>query len=458
MPPTLSLQQYQSQEELNKAFLAAVRKGNEEVVATFLKLPRETSKGQGICLQINTTESLGNLEPFLPIHDRKDYRELTNQLIAEGANGDTGLHIAAKKGYTNIVHQLLAAGANYNLGARVSDQRPIHYAVYEGHVTVVEAFLDFGVNVNLCDGEGHTALHWASGQGQDAVVDLLLARGADVNLPDIHGDTPLVWAADLGNDNIMEELLRAGACPLKKYDRFLEVVSALIPEEKRGSISDRLEAVQALCSGKANLFISQEIIDEFNSDNVIHETLDMSTIVDKSRSREKVVHGIFDKPVVEDYEVDKKAFLEAAVIGALRYMESELLQQQQLERGGPFSVAKELDSRGTIVCKTLKQNVEKEAFIDKVIEATLVKAEGVDPRVKDNLYLDLKCTLVTEGNRILALDSNSRDQVAKILGDRLYQTMFSQQGAIPKQQEVSVHRHLRATLATVKSAASACRG
>jgi len=53
-----------------------------------------------------------------------------------------------------------------------------------------------------------TALFWAAYCNQDDLVKLMIRKGVDVNVVDTHGNTALDWAQD---DNIRAMLLKAGA-------------------------------------------------------------------------------------------------------------------------------------------------------------------------------------------------------------------------------------------------------
>lgn len=63
-----------------------------------------------------------------------------------------------------------------------------------GNVQRVRALLDAGVDVNVRNYKGQTALHCAAKAGFDQIVALLLDRGAEVNAKDDKGATPLATA------------------------------------------------------------------------------------------------------------------------------------------------------------------------------------------------------------------------------------------------------------------------
>ena len=75
-----------------------------------------------------------------------------------------------------------------------------------------------GADPSASDDVGFTPLHIAVQQRHLAVIETLLQAGANPNAPDAHGNGPL-WMAVMnarGDNRIVELLLRAGADPLHK--------------------------------------------------------------------------------------------------------------------------------------------------------------------------------------------------------------------------------------------------
>jgi len=58
----------------------------------------------------------------------------------------------------------------------------IHKASYEGNIEVVKQHLATGMDVNIKDDDGFTALYFAAQEGQKEITELLIEKGADVNV------------------------------------------------------------------------------------------------------------------------------------------------------------------------------------------------------------------------------------------------------------------------------------
>jgi ankyrin repeat protein len=84
-------------------------------------------------------------------------------------------------------------------------------AAEKGDLHKVVEMLKQGVDLNLQDGDGLTALHRAAAKDRTAIVQVLLASGANVDKPDHFNRTPLIWAAGQGNKSVVQALLEKGA-------------------------------------------------------------------------------------------------------------------------------------------------------------------------------------------------------------------------------------------------------
>ena len=82
----------------------------------------------------------------------------------------------------------------------------------QGNLAAVKSFLAAGIDPNVRDDEGGTALIAAVTGNQGDIVKLLLDKGADVNAKNKNGETALFWAPPMeGAGDVIRLLLEKGA-------------------------------------------------------------------------------------------------------------------------------------------------------------------------------------------------------------------------------------------------------
>ena len=153
------------------------------------------------------------------------------------------LCLAAKFGLTDVVQVLLEKGVDTNQlsfegqTALISVLDIIKYKLYKTRVAydeitrIIENLIRAGVNVNVVDKLGHTALGRACWHGSTSIVKLLLEAGADISIPSCEEHIkrnyidpndggwsqtdkrylPLELAARAGHEDIVQLLLAKGA-------------------------------------------------------------------------------------------------------------------------------------------------------------------------------------------------------------------------------------------------------
>jgi ankyrin len=103
-----------------------------------------------------------------------------------------------------IVVVALSGSPLYAAGSEVAD------AVLQGKKEVVRALLLKGVDVNIPQVDGTTALHWAVRADDLEMTDLLLRAGARVSATNRDGATPMQLASLNGSAAMIGRLLKAG--------------------------------------------------------------------------------------------------------------------------------------------------------------------------------------------------------------------------------------------------------
>ena len=95
------------------------------------------------------------------------------------AEGMSPLHRAAKLGHLGAIDLLLKAGAKWSFSG--GGDLPIHIAIREGRLNVVENFMFHGVDVEAKTQKGDTLLLIAAQSNQVQIAEFLLKRSANAN-------------------------------------------------------------------------------------------------------------------------------------------------------------------------------------------------------------------------------------------------------------------------------------
>ena len=132
------------------------------------------------------------LEP-LPLYHLKMERQVKVRYKPKQCSTDDELETAARDGDIKM------------LLSQVVDLKP------DVMVKVCKRVLGAGVDVDLTDEHGDTALSLAAHLGHVEVCSVLIEAGADVDHANHKGSTPLFWASIRGHLNVCELLLQAGA-------------------------------------------------------------------------------------------------------------------------------------------------------------------------------------------------------------------------------------------------------
>jgi uncharacterized protein len=90
---------------------------------------------------------------------------------------------------------------------------PLVDAAKKSDAATVRDLLKKGVDVNIRDIDGTTALFWAAYENNSETAELLIRAGADVKAANRYGVAPLYLACVNGNAVLIEMLLKAGADP-----------------------------------------------------------------------------------------------------------------------------------------------------------------------------------------------------------------------------------------------------
>jgi uncharacterized protein len=161
-------------------------------------------------------------------------------------DGTTPLHSAVEQDRLDVVQALISAGANVNAKNRYG-VTPLVLAATTGDASVTAALLKAGADVRVSVPETGSVLMTAARTGNPEVIKLLLAAGADVNFAERYsGQTALMWAAAEGHPAAVNALLAGGA---KVDAQAQDKKTALFFAVRKGDI----DSVQALIAAGAGV-------------------------------------------------------------------------------------------------------------------------------------------------------------------------------------------------------------
>nr|CAB3267899.1 ZF(DHHC)-4 zinc finger protein [Phallusia mammillata] len=110
------------------------------------------------------------------------------------ADNITLLHWAAINNRVEIARYYISMGAVVDVLGGDLMATPLHWAIREGHLSMVVLLLKSGADAGVRDAEGCAAIHVAVQCGHTTIVSYLIAKGSDPDLYDANGKTPLMWA------------------------------------------------------------------------------------------------------------------------------------------------------------------------------------------------------------------------------------------------------------------------
>lgn len=129
---------------------------------------------------------------------------------------DNSFFEAAVNGQFVKIMKLLENGIDVNLKDQ-EGRTALMYAAFNGHTAIMEKLIEKGASVNLRDAYGRTALMLASSGPFPTAVKLLLDHRADPDMADGEEHfTALMYAAAEGQLEIVQILLKKKANPMLK--------------------------------------------------------------------------------------------------------------------------------------------------------------------------------------------------------------------------------------------------
>jgi len=167
------------------------------------------------------------------------------------------LRDAVRRGSVAQMRHALAQGADLEAADRKRGRTPLHLAVFEGRLAMVQALIAAGSDVNALDAYAFSPLLLSSGLHDDAtaIMNALIDAGADVHYWAGDDGTPLVGAARAGYPHQVAALIRAGA----EVNDLRPTMSALASVVFSDDFTDgHLDALRVLISFGADVNATDE--------------------------------------------------------------------------------------------------------------------------------------------------------------------------------------------------------
>jgi ankyrin repeat protein len=123
---------------------------------------------------------------------------------------ESPLNCAARNRRDGIV-RLLFEKTMACRGQHRKEEQDLFVAAIVGDLEAITKSIQLGANINVTDIDGGTVLQWASWYGHVAVVSCLLAAGSEIEAEDKNGRRALHEAAERGRDDVVRVLLQSGA-------------------------------------------------------------------------------------------------------------------------------------------------------------------------------------------------------------------------------------------------------
>jgi hypothetical protein len=101
----------------------------------------------------------------------------------------------------------------------------LHIAAYYNQSDIVNLLIKKGVNINLTDSKGNTALQYACAKKNIDIINILIDNNIDLSIKDIHGNTVLDNALDSGDKDIIALLKKGTHSKPKKYKKSQTIVN-----------------------------------------------------------------------------------------------------------------------------------------------------------------------------------------------------------------------------------------
>jgi uncharacterized protein len=150
--------------------------------------------------------------------------------------------VAVGKPFRRRLAAFLLVAACVSVPARATADDRLADAVKQRDAAAVMSLIRAGIDVNVPEGDGTTALHWAVEADDIQTAAALIKAGARVTIANRLGVTPLMLAATNANATMIDALLKAGANPNEASPEGETVLMTAARAGNRKAVSMLIEA------------------------------------------------------------------------------------------------------------------------------------------------------------------------------------------------------------------------
>jgi hypothetical protein len=190
--------------------------GTEASLQTYLKVESEVSKKQAAAkniikaqqslLKIGISVTVESLAQCVIDNRVKEISFFLAAGFSVNSRNNAGvplLNIAARSRNRDVIRFLISEGADVNLLAEDRGTTALIDSVMAQHPGIAEDLVKAGINLDVKDKNGQTALTVAAGASMEEMVGLLLKAGANPDIPDCLGASARKYASLFKNKVIL---------------------------------------------------------------------------------------------------------------------------------------------------------------------------------------------------------------------------------------------------------------
>ena len=190
--------------------------GTEASLQTYLKVESEVSKKQAAAkniikaqqslLKIGISVTVESLAQCVIDNRVKEISFFLAAGFSVNSRNNAGvplLNIAARSRNRDVIRFLISEGADVNLLAEDRGTTALIDSVMAQHPGIAEDLVKAGINLDVKDKNGQTALTVAAGASMEEMVGLLLKAGANPDIPDCLGASARKYASLFKNETIL---------------------------------------------------------------------------------------------------------------------------------------------------------------------------------------------------------------------------------------------------------------